>query len=131
MFNIKKITTIKERLELKSSLVQYINERAIKYTRLDRHDKAILVLLQENKDLEEDIEFYKDMLNQFKKQFERLEEELEAEKSTSSNLSRRILKAIKYLKLKVDIPKNHLEEAIKDREEDLLKILKGEENESN
>ena len=75
MFNIKKITTIKERLELKSSLVQYINEREIKYTKLDRHDKAILVLLQENKDLEEDIEFYKDMLNQLKKQFERLEEE--------------------------------------------------------
>ena len=40
----------------------------------------------------------------------------------------RIDKAIKYLKLKVDIPKNHLEEAIKDREEDLLKILGEEEN---
>lgn len=44
------------------------------------------------------------------------------------SLQQRIDKAIKYLKLKVDIPKNHLEEAIKDREEDLLKILKGEEN---
>ena len=47
-----------------------------------------------------------------------------------SELQQRIDKAIKYLKLKVDIPKNHLEEAIKDREEDLLKILKGEENDN-
>ncbi len=79
MYDIKKLTTIKERLELKSSLVQYINERIVKYTRLDRHDKAILVLLQENKDLKKDIEFYKDMLDQLKKQFERFEKETKGE----------------------------------------------------
>jgi hypothetical protein len=81
----------------------------------------------------------KDVLNDFKScgrpmtkneiKIKQLEEDLEAEKSISSNLARRILKAIKYLKLKVDIPKNHLEEAIRDIEEDLLKILEGEENE--
>ena len=43
--------------------------------------------------------------------------ELEEE---NENLQQRIDKAIKYLKLKVDIPKNHLEEAIK---------IIGEENE--
>jgi len=81
----------------------------------------------------------KDVLNDFKScgrpmtkneiKIKQLEEDSEAEKSISSNLARRILKAIKYLKLKVDIPKNHLEEAIRDIEEDLLKILEGEENE--
>lgn len=81
MFNIKEVTTVKERLDLKSSLVQYINERVMKYTRLDKHDKAILVLLQENKELKEDIEFYKDMLDQFKKQFERLEKEMKGEEN--------------------------------------------------
>jgi hypothetical protein len=81
MFNIKEATTIKERLDLKSSLVQYINERTMKYTHLDRHDKAILVLLQENKDLKEDIKFYKDMLDQFKRQFEKIEEVMKGEEN--------------------------------------------------
>lgn len=79
------------------------------------------------KELEEKNKTFEDCNKDLNNQLDKLEEDLEAEKSTSSNLAKRILKAIKYLELNVDIPKNHLEEVIKDREEDLLKILKGEE----
>ena len=79
-------------------------------------------------------------IKELEEENKKLKKELELEISSSNiksaqikdkkilidKLKTRIDKAIKYLKLKVDIPKNHLEEAIKDREEDLLKILKGE-----
>lgn len=73
------------------------------------------------------IELLENKIEEIKSQKEICDKLLETTHIINDNLQQRIDKAIKYLKLKVDIPKNHLEEAIKDREEDLLKILKGEE----
>ena len=77
----------------------------------------------------------KDLIEKYDKEVNKLFQENKKLKETNKKLvednckilQQRIDKAIKYLKLKVDIPKNHLEEAIKDREEDLLKILGGKE----
>ena len=92
-------------------------------------------LEEENKKLKEDVSFKDKEIDRLEGENKKLKEcycnrtdcsgRIKDSKKYES-LQQRIDKAIKYLKLKVDIPKNHLEEAIKDREEDLLKILKGE-----
>jgi len=75
----------------------------------------------------------KDVLNDFKSccrpmtkneiKIKQLEEDLEAEKSISSNLARRILKAIKLLE------EDYFEDGSGNNVEEVIKILKGEENE--
>lgn len=63
-----------------------------------------------------------------KEENERLKAQLELEEDNRHFLNNKIDKAVKYLNLKVDLDKNHLEKAINDMEEDLLEILKkGEE----
>lgn len=86
----------------------------------------------------------KDVLNDFKKcgrpmtknelKIKKLEEDLEAEKSTSSNLARRILKAIEYINDNIAVCAfNNKElphwEFDDNNIQNLIKILKGENNE--
>lgn len=42
---------MKDYLDLKSYIISYLEDRKIRYTKLDKHDRAIDLLVNENKEL--------------------------------------------------------------------------------
>ncbi len=56
--------------DLKSYIISYLADRKITYTRLDKHDRAIEVILKENWQQKEEIERLNNIINNFEKWLE-------------------------------------------------------------
>ena len=95
--------------DLKSYIKSYYLDRKMTYTKLDKHDKAIGVLLEENKQLKEEIENIKDFNNKLQASKDRLDKD-------DYNLAHILIELEEYIK-------KHIEEWENDEDEYLNGVV--------